>query len=215
MSRKTYFIRAPYDRIISQLIAEVKHGEEHDAHESRRRQEYAKRLLDLFAIEAERYKGHTLKFYPKTLTPLLIRQLRGLHDASSRVVRSMVSNNEPPATPEQTIQFYFGVDPTAPSCIPHYRRNLLNLPISRWHLAIVLQTATLGDGDLYDRFHDDHNIIMQTLKRTGYPERGPHGIPLLIEDEVAAIIGEEITSFFEPELNLVVHHFLSLWADPS
>lgn len=201
---KTYHIRAPYDRIIAQLVAEVDHGEAHDSHESRRRQEYAKRLLDLFAIEAKQYSGNKLDFYPKTLTPVLVRQLNGLHDASSRVVNAVVSLNKPPATSEQAIKFYLGKDPTSPSLIPHYRRRLLNLPIPRWHLAIVLGVAQLGDGPVYDRFYNDHYKIMDSLHKSGYPQRGPNAIPLLSQDEVAAILCEGLTVFFNAELNLVV-----------
>ena len=69
---KTYRILAPYDRIISQLAAEIEHGEDHDTHESRRRQEYAKRVLDMFATEVERYKGPEDEFYSKILTPILV-----------------------------------------------------------------------------------------------------------------------------------------------
>jgi hypothetical protein len=201
---KTYLVRAPYDHIISQLVAEVDHGEAHDTHESRRRQEYAKRLLDLFAIEAERYKGDPMDFYPKTLTPILVRQLNGVHDASSTVVEAVVSRNKPPATSEQTIKFYLGKDPTSPSLIPHYRRQLLSLPIPRWHLAVLLKATTLGNGSDYNRFHDDHYTITRSIHQSGYPKRGPNNIPLLNEDEVAAIVCEGLTSFFDSELNLVV-----------
>ena len=203
---KTHFILAPYDRIISQLAAEVKHGEDHDTHESRRRQEYAKRLLDLFAIEVERYKGDAPKFFSKVLTPLLIRQLKGVDDSSSHVVRAMVSNGKPPATVAQAIEFYLNTDPTDPRHIPHYRRRLINLPIAHWHLATVLGHAALGDGDSYIRFHDDHDQIMRSLKEKGYGKSGPSGIPLLNIDEVAAVVAEGLAPFFKPELDLVVHY---------
>ena len=163
-------IRAPYDRLISQLAAELEHGEDHDTHESRRRQEYAKRVLDLFAIEVERYRGHEDDFYSKILTPILVRQLKGVDDASSYVVRAVVSNNTPPASVAQAAEFYFNLDPTDPCHIPHYCRRLLNLPIARWHLAIVLGQALLGEGNQYEHIHDDHDSIMASLKKNRYAQ---------------------------------------------
>ena len=209
---KTYRILAPYDRIISQLAAEIEHGEDHDTHESRRRQEYAKRVLDMFATEVERYKGPEDEFYSKILTPILVRQLKGLHDALSHVVRAMVSQGKPPATTAQAVEFYFNIDPTHPRLIPHYRRQLINLPIARWHLATVYGVCTLGNGDSYDRFHDDHDGIMRSLKENGCGERGPSKIPLLNWEEVTAIVAEGLAPFFKPELDLVVRHlqFLSV-----
>jgi len=51
-----YEIPAPYDRIVSQLIAEDMHAMGHDTHESRRRQTYAVKTLDTFGDELKELK---------------------------------------------------------------------------------------------------------------------------------------------------------------
>jgi len=89
---QTYYILAPYDRIIAQLEAENECGEAYNTHESRRRQEYAKRVLDKFAQEIKSDDINPSTFRSAVLTPILIQQLKGIHDASSETVHALVSS---------------------------------------------------------------------------------------------------------------------------
>ena len=117
---KKYQVPAPYDRIVAQLEVENECGEAHDTHESRRRQEYAKRVLDKFAAELMASDDDPSEFRSRILTPILVRQLKGVHDASSETVRAMVSHSRPLTTISDATVFYLTEDPTHPSYIPIY-----------------------------------------------------------------------------------------------
>lgn len=199
---KTYRILAPYDRIIAQLVLESEHGKDHASHEPRRRREYANRVLDLFAEEIKSFPGHPSMFYSTVLSPILIRQFKGVHDDLSHIVRAVIANEEDPVTVEQVVMFYLQVDPTDPFYIAMYRRQLLNLPIARWHLAVVLGLAPMHHKRHYHRFYNDHVVIMPSLIYDELDEET--GIPLLNATEMAALAAERLEDFFKPELQLVV-----------
>jgi len=203
---QTYYILAPYDRIIAQLEAENECGEAYDTHESRCRQEYAKHVLDKFAQEIKSDDIDPSTFRSAVLTPILIRQLKGIHDASSETVRTLVSHSKQMATIQDATAFYLSEDPTNPSYIPIYRRQLLNIPRARWHLSVVMGRTDLKDpGPYYNRFHADHDKIMESLTGpNAYEEVDDSGNPLLNLTEVACILAERLEEFFEPELALVI-----------
>ena len=203
---KTYRILAPYERIIAQLALESDVSTIHNSHETCRRGEYANRVLDLFGEEIESFTGNPSEFFSQVLTPILVRQLRGLHDDSSTTVRAVVAEGKDPATLEQATKFYLTLDPTDPDYIPLYRRQLLTLPIARWHLATVLGLIPKGHRRHYHRFYNDHVIIMQSLDVADpYPiVDEATNIPYLTRTEVAAIVAERLEDFFEHELRFVV-----------
>lgn len=203
---KTYRILAPYDRIIAQLTAESNHGRHHNSHEARRREEYANRVLDLFGEEIESVAGEDpATFYSKTLTPILARQLRGVHDDISRTIRAVVAHGAEFASIEQAATFYFTMDPADPMYIRLYRRQLLNLPIVRWHLAVVLGMIHLNNKAHYDRFYTDHCLIMHSLNvQGGYNRLDQDGYPLLNRVEVGALVAEGLDDYFGTELASMV-----------
>lgn len=198
---KTYKILAPYERMIAQLALESEVAKVHKSHETSRRGEYANRVLDLFGEEVESFAGDPSTFFSKVLTPILMRQLRGLHDDSSATVRAVVAQGKDKATIKQASEFYLTADPTDPDYIPFYRRQLLNLPIARWHLATVFGVVRKTHTRHYHRFYNDHVVIMRSLDYSVVDEAG---IPLLGSTEVAAIVAERLEDFFDKELNLVV-----------
>jgi hypothetical protein len=202
---KQYRILAPYDRIIAQLAAESDHGHNHASHEARRREEYANRVLDLFAKEVESLPGEAVTFYPKTLTPILVRQLRGVHDDISRTIRAVVARGSEEVTIQQATEFYLTMDPANPTYIRLYRRQLLNLPIVRWHLATILGIIHPNHKEHYDRFYTDHALIMHSLDvEDPYPNLDEDGYPLLNRVEVGALVAEGLEEYFELELAFVV-----------
>ena len=199
---RTYKILAPYERIIAQLALEAEHGEKHLSHEPRRRREYANRVLDLFGDEIKSFSGDPSAFFSAVLSPILIRQFMGVHDDLSETVRAVVAKGEESATADDVVEFYLKADPTDPSYIPFYRRQLLNMPIARWHLAVVLGLIRMAHTRHYHRFYNDHVLIMESLT---YDELDPEtNIPLLNKTDMAAIAAERLEGFFRQELGLVV-----------
>ena len=206
-----YQVPAPYDRIISQLLAEANHAERHNSHESYRRAEYALKVLDAFATEHIKFQSTGLapaSFRSKVLTPILQRYRLGVDDSYTPAVHAGISNNPGPLTIQDVTRFYLGADPTDPRYIPSYRRNILYLPNSRWHLGLLLGAVPVDDKKAaishYNRVQANHDAIMLSLQAGGYTETDVNGIPLLNHAEVAAIIDEGLEEFFQTELDQVV-----------
>jgi len=163
-------------------------------------------VLDMFAEEIRSSNINLETFHSKVLTPILIHQLRGIHDASSQTVRAMVSHSRQVVTIQDTTLFYLALDPADPSYIPIYHQQLLNIPRAWWHLGVVMGRTDLMDpGPYYNRFHEDHDKIMELLAGpNAYTEVDDSGNPLLNVMEVACILAERLEEFFGPELALVV-----------
>ena len=210
-------IPVPYDRIVSQLIAEHVHAQNHDSHESRHRANYAAKVLDVFGDELKTLNTQKLPatFRSKVLTPILQRQRVGLHDTYTPYVRAGINSQDHELTIEDVTKFYLQTDPTDPDQIISYRRNLLYLPDSRWHLGVLLGVAA-GSADAaadhYTRVRDNHDKIMKSLQEEGYGEPDDGGVPPLSRTEVEAIIDEGLEDFFDEELQLVVRDpFIVHW----
>ena len=213
MCYKEYHIPAPYDRVVCQLVMEDLHAVDHDSHESRRRQAYAREVLDEFGKELKKLKDYSnaamVKFRSVVLTPILQRQVLGVHDAYGPTMSAAISPNE-----ELTIQavtmFYLHDDPTDPTLIPTYRRNLLYLPDARWHLGRVLgnpsDTTPAGAIRYYNIVRENHDKIMEYLKIHGLQEYDEDGAPLLTCVEISVIIEEGLDLFFANELYKQVRH---------
>ena len=216
-----YYIPTPYDRLVSQLVLEAVHGENHDSHESRRRETYAREVLDEFAKELERLKdrskGVMTLFRSAVLTPILQRQRRGVHDAYTPAVRVAIRSDlyatpgsgttKGSLTVEDVTKFYLWQDPTEPVFISSYRHSVRYLPEVRWHLAHTL--GRLVDAseeesiEFYNSIREHHDQIMEGLK-AGYSGHFLNGIPLLTNAEISAIITEGIELFFEEEFTVQV-----------
>jgi len=211
-----YEVPAVYHRLVCQLVAEDEHGQLHDSHESRRRQMYARKVLLDFAIELQRNsaipledQGPPASFRSYTLTPLLQRQLRGVHDAYMPSVHTaMIRKGEPDLTISRATEIYLHQDPTLPHLAPRYRRHLLYVPEARWHLGVVVHPGRRGNPDFYNAVRQHHEEILMAVReeKKGDIVRDPHGMPLLRRAEVRAIIREGLEGFFAQELSAVVFH---------
>ena len=203
---KSYRVLAPYDRVVAQLATEANHACHHNSHEARRRGEYANRMLDLFGEEIESLAdSDPVTFYSKVLTPILVRQLRGVHDDISRTICAVVAQGSKSASIQEAAQFYLTMDPSNPIYIRLYRRQSLNLPIVRWHLATVLGVINKNHKGHYDRFYTDHALIMDSLNVSGaYQDKDEEGYPLLNRVEAGALVAEGLDEYFEMELGFVV-----------
>ena len=218
-------IPAPYDRIVAQLIQEDEHAEEDHGHEALRRQSYARRVLNSFWKEIKQYDGEPKHFRPKSLTPLLQRQLAGVEENYSPSVMQAVSNGQGTPTIEQATHFYLRDDPCVVRWIPNFRRNLVHIPEARWHLGIVLGENAAGDPVPYGRVRTNMDVLARYAKQQAEEagddavgdtndeeddeyadeaEIDPESIPVFNEAEVQVIVNERLEKFFSPELERVV-----------
>ena len=200
-------VPAPYDRIICQLVSEDDHADNHNSHESVRRQTYARRILDAFAGEVLDNRIPSADFRSTILTPILQRQLAGVPDAYMPSVRSALSGGKQKPTILDVTQVYLSRDPTNPSFIPTFRRNMVYIPEMRWHLATTQDRALVGEGEYYNQIRDNQDKIMERL-RMGYDGYNKMGVPWLTREEVRVIYTEGLEDFFAPELSDVVSSHL-------
>ena len=133
----TYELPAPYDRIVCQLVDEELHGQMHNSHKARRRQTYAQQVLDLFADELMDSTVDPAAFRSVILTPILQRQLAGVHDAYTSCVRTAVGKGKAKPTILDATEVYLSRGPTEPKFIPTFRCNLVYIPEAHWHLGVV------------------------------------------------------------------------------
>ena len=207
-------VPAPYDRIIAQMMLEASHGKHDASHEARRRQEYAERVLIHFGNELKAFSGPAESFRPRSLTPILQRQLWGVDDAYTPVVSDAIAEDEDDPTILDATKFYLGEDPTDPAWIPTYRRNMLYISEARWHLGVMAGTISLGDQEGYRAVRKHTDMLMEALEIDSEDPDGdesndegdePDGnVPLLSEFEVLAIVAERIERFYREELMRVV-----------
>ena len=198
-------IPAPYDRVVRQLMDEDAHGDDDPSHEARRRQSYARQVLDEFAKELEAYTRRPADFRSHVLSPILARQLMGIPDPYSPSIEAAVSNQKGKVTIRMATEVYLAEDPTAVELIPSYRYNTILLPDVRWHLAVILGKIKVGDRKEYRRVLKNQDIL---AKRYGHhqPEPGIEGdTPAdLCTPMISAIVKEGLEDFFAPELETAV-----------
>jgi len=210
LSNTTYEIPAPYHQLVCQLVAEDMHGADHDSHESRRRQTYAREILNAFGDELKEFKRSKLPpvdFRSRVLTPILQRQLNGIYDGYSYSARNAFPKEGEEPTIQDVTRFYLRNDPVDPIFIRTYRRNLLYLPNPRWHLHIVMG-GEIGSTDAavkhYNKVMANHDTIMRNLPPNSHERRDNNNIPFLNHTEVRCIIDEGLENFFKEELENVV-----------
>jgi len=217
-------IPAPYDRIVAQFLAEEAHSKGDNGHESVRRQSYVSEVLSEFTKELLQYDGPDVAFRSKVLTPILQRQLWGVHDAYAPMVRDAIlddgdedetegdGNGEDGAGDEsqkkltirRATSFYLSEDPTDPGFIPTYRRNLIYIPEARWHLASLLQENVIGDKTWYKGIRDHHSALMRATNEIVEEPSEEGAVPKFTPMEVNVLVSEGIETFFGPELERVV-----------
>jgi hypothetical protein len=206
-THKTKLIPAAYTQVVAQLTAEARHGNVNQGHEARRRQTYARKVLDLFAEELLSYHRSEEDFRSFVLTPILARMLSGLTDVYLPQIVAAVSQGRPTITTEDAVRFYLTLDPVDPAYIPYYRRNLLYIPEARWHLGVTLGRDTekkANPTEYHNRFRVNHDRILDanaTDPLLPPPDGSP---PLLRRTEVRTLQNECISRFFWRELELVV-----------
>lgn len=196
------YVPVPYDRIVSQLIHEALHGEIDKSHEARRRQEYALRVLNAFGDEIYPRKGQWASFRPKSLTPILQRQLWGVEDCYAPSVQDAVASSSKFPTISDATRFYLADDPTDPAFCATYLRNICYVTLARWHLAILLGKVAVGDEDAYVTFRENTDSMVQQLVDAGddQDDGDDMEVPGFRQEEVIVIMEEHLSSFFVDEL---------------
>lgn len=209
-------VPAPYDRIICQLLAEDRHGEANGGHEARRRQSYARRVLDKFVVELKAYDGPAADFRSYVLSPILARQLLGVPDSYANSLLECVSslapddihhNIESAVSIGDATEFYLAEDPTDPELIPQYRMNMLTIVEAMWHLSVVMGAIPEGSGGGYNSVQHHHDRLMEDLKGIRWLAGNSGGQgenPRFNVFEVEMIIACRVEAFFAQELELVV-----------
>lgn len=199
-------IRAPYDRIICQLLLEDEHGEFNVSHEALRRQAYAREVLDEFAKELRAYKGSPADFRSRVLTPILQRQLMGVADAYFPVVYVAVADDEDDSEPTigQATEFYLSEDPTDPALIDDYRHNIIFIPEARWHLGVVMGKIDRTSPASYKKIRDNHDLLMAQILKEMEDADDDDNAQTFSPSEVMVVVDERLDEFFRPELDEVV-----------
>ena len=182
---------------------------------------YVRRVLDAFAEEildneaqppAKRTPPPS--FRSQVLTPILQRQLRGVHDAYLPSVRkAMTRRGEDSPTISRVTEIYLHQDPTQANLAPRYRRHLLYIPESQWYLGVLAYPDRLGNHDFYFMVREHHEQILMAIREEkekggveGHTKRDSHGLPVLRRVEIRAIVREGLEPFFQEQLSAVVFH---------
>ena len=200
-----------YVQLIDQFNREDEHGERDKHHESLRRQSYVRQVLDAVGRELKRCGKGGASFRSKVLNPILQRYLRGVPDCYTPSVRAAISGDQEPTITDATA-FYLSQDPVDPVHIPHYRRNLIYIVESRWHLCSLLGRVKIGSSIDFNTLRDHHDTVMGAVAEEDTEpsedsdgetsdEEGPVEFS---EAEIRVILYEGLDDFFEAELENTV-----------
>ena len=224
-----------YVQIIDQLWTEFDHTRHTKAHEALRRGAYASDILKHLGKELKKYKGPGAKFRSQVLNPILQRYLRGIPDCYTPIVQEAIAHTSAEVKKALTIKqgddaeddaeddagddagegtkptilgatvFYLSVDPVDEENIPLYRRNLVYLAESRWHLAILADETLVEDEDFFKTTRvDHHDYVMEAYQdqlQEGPPQRNQDNeVTPFSEAEVEVILAEGLDWFFEEDL---------------
>jgi len=208
VTTKEYKIPAPYDRVVAQLSLEDEHARYFNGHEAIRRQSYAIKVLNEFAKEITNYKGPAVAFRSRVLTPILQRHRLGIEDTYGPSVRkAILHGREGDVTIGMATEFYLGEDPTDPGYIPTYRRNLVYVPMVRWHLGVIMGVRPVGNELSYEHVLSNSDALMKSLhdEESGAEASDDEdGIPKFTKYDVQVVVFEKIDTFFTDELASVV-----------
>ena len=203
-----------YIQLVDQLVKESIHGME-GTQESVRRSAYADLTLDAFACELFSKKEAGPKFRSKVLTPLMQRHRMGIADHYTPVLQMAIGGD----TAADATIFYLREDPIESRYLSQYRRSLMYIPESRWHLGILLGTIELRNQADFGMIWRNHDRIQVALRDGDYDDDDDDDdseeyedsddeaeikLPRLNAVEVAVILEERLEDFFEAELALVV-----------
>lgn len=208
LSQKTVEIPAAYAQLVQQLLLEDMHGDADSGHESRRRQSYARQVLDSLGYELDVFGKPGVDWRSKVLNPIIQRQFNGVSDVYSPSIHAAISGysiedsegDDTQVTISDATAFYLGSDPLDLSNVPTCRRNIVYIREMRWHLSILL-----GKFQIEDRTHYNATLSNQDYLTANLDVDDSSGeIPPFCLAEVLVIYFEHIEDFFKEELQQVV-----------
>ena len=123
-------------------------------------------------------------------------------DAYGPIIRSAIAPKTSKPTISDVTTFYLGNDPLDTQCIPSYWRNLVYIREARWHLGIVLDKYKVENIERFNSSLKHQDLVWKALQ--GAPSPGTREMPPYMSMEVAAIVLEELDTFFEPELRATI-----------
>ncbi|KAF9781508.1 hypothetical protein BJ322DRAFT_1022922 [Thelephora terrestris] len=197
---KPHVVHPQNARIIHQLLQERKHGFHDRGHESLRRMAYAGNILEAVGQELDRDNAAgPIRATPlKALSPILIRQLKGVPDPYGPSIKAAIAPGADLPTIVDITRFYLKDNPLDPKHVRVYRRNIIYSREALWHLAVIVGTQSVESrGDYMDSL-ETHDLIIEALKRAGLSKE--RGIPSFNEVEVNAIVRLHLEGFFDSEL---------------
>lgn len=194
----------PYIRLICQFQAEDEHGDYDNTHEAKRRQSYARRVLDHFGVELEEYNGPGNHFRSKVLTPILQRHVCGVSDSSGLGVYCAIPRSNLDISITDATAFYLSNDPVDPRNAPTLRRNLIYIREARWHLITLIRNS-VSDLEPYATTIKNQAYLMASLYPSPRPAAmmDPTTIPPFTQWEIFMILQENLDGFFSRELSAV------------
>lgn len=199
-----------YIQLICQLLTEEDHGKYNSGHEAVRRQSYASRVLDEVAKEFKKefkdWKSNPSGIRFRVLNHILQRYYRGIPDSYTPVVCGAIAGPREPTIRDVTC-FYLLKDPVDLKLIPHYCRNLLFNPESRWFLAVLYGKVHVKDVGHFNKVRVNHDNVMEVLRDEDESETMFGEQSFLREVEVRAIFDEGLEEYFEAYLKEVVRNF--------
>jgi hypothetical protein len=143
-------------------------------------------MLDLFGYELDRFHGEAADFRSKVYTPVLQRQLKGVHDAYAPSIKRAIAQSDEDPTIAQVTRFYLGNDPLDPRCIPCYRRNIIYSREALWHLAIITGKMKFDSAKDFESSLFYSDLIHNDLQKC--PKPCARGIPPTVcVDSTAAL----------------------------
>ena len=183
-----------------QLVSEGVHSETNTCHEA------ARRVLDAFAEELKQIKDCSesamVRFRSEVLTPIVQRQKYDVADAYAPAVRRGVKGSPGPLTIKEVTSFYLGEDPTNPTDIPHYRRNVLFLPHVHSYLGFLMGVAPTSD-DGANKYYANvlgHRDSITAGLLESHPGWHSDGVLRLSSVEIECISEEGLELYFTIEL---------------
>jgi len=200
---KTLHIPMIYLQVITQLVAEDRHGISNTGHEALRRQSYARQVLDKVGIELRGYKGDGSLFRSTVLNPILQRQMRGVPDVYTPSVCAAISGDDEPTIADVTT-FYLGKDPVDDACLSIFHRNLLYVPQSRWFLAVLLEVTARDDIEHYNKVLVNHDKLMEALALNDDADTNSSEESSLTLAELEVILDEGLVDYFEGLIDTAV-----------
>ena len=168
---------------------------------------------------------HAWKWRSTVLTPILQRHIYGIPDTIASWVHSGIvcvlkdppsdensndggnedgggggddDDDERELTISDMTRFYLGADPLDPSVIPTLCRNLVLIREARWHLAVVLEKASIHDAAFFVKTIESQDFLLDPPEGQlpDVPQTNLTDVPPFTPAELEVLRDGRLTSFY-------------------